>query len=244
MPRETRVRRGRRRGTELVTRVTKELRDARISAGLAQSEIADAVGLAASNVSRFEAQELDDVGVRRLSEIASVLGLELSVGLHPVGDPVRDKGQLALAARFKAMLSERWRVTSETLLPGQGELRAWDKLLRLVGESPLVRESPVVGESPLIRESRVVGETRPYLVGVDLETRIRDIQALVRRTRLRERDGKVDAILLVVADSATNRRLVDELRGGLGDRYQTSPRDILRGLRSGERLVGSGVVLV
>lgn len=120
------------------------------------------------------------------------------------------------------MLSDKWQVTDETLLPGAGELRAWDKLLRL-------------------RESRP-----PHLVGVDIETRVHDVQALVRRTRGRERDGRVDVIVIVIvlSDAAHNRRLVDELRASLGAAYATTPRSIFRSLRSGERLVGGGVVLV
>jgi transcriptional regulator with XRE-family HTH domain len=204
----------------LTARVISELRIARVNAGLTQAEVGSVLGIAASNVWRLEAGEVREVTVERLSEIASVVGYELAVNLYPVGDPLRDKGQLACGRRFEAMLADVWRVTDETLLPGAGEQRAWDKLLRLVGASP------------------------PYLVGVDIETRIRDVQALTRRTRERERDGQVDAILIVLADTATNRRLADELRASLGDAYRTAPRAIMRGLRSGERLVGSGVVLV
>lgn len=91
---------------------------------------------------------------------------------------------------------------------------------------------------------RLIGSSPPYLVGVDLETRIRDTQALVRRTRGRERDGRVDAVLVVVSDSAVNRRLVDELRRALGGGYLTQPREIARSLRAGERLVGGGVLLL
>jgi hypothetical protein len=133
---------------------------------------------------------------------------------------LRDKGQLAVGRRFDRLLADAWRVTDETLLPGTGELRAWDKLLRLVGASPR------------------------HLVGADIETRIRDIQALTRRTRARERDGHVDAILIVLADTATNRRLAPELRDSLGDGYATSPRAIFKALRRGDRLVGCGVILV
>ncbi|MEA2675948.1 MAG: hypothetical protein QOJ81_89 [Chloroflexota bacterium] len=161
-----------------------------------------------------------DLGIVRLSEIASVLGYEVSVGLHPVGDAVRDKGQLACGRRFNALLSDRWRVTDETLLPGAGEQRAWDKLLRLVDATP------------------------HCLIGVDIESRVVDVQALVRRTRGRERDGQVDNILLVLADTDHNRRVVDELRASLGPVYSTGPRRIMAALRRGERLPGSGVFLV
>jgi transcriptional regulator with XRE-family HTH domain len=204
----------------LVARAVDELRNARLGGGLTQAEVAQLVGVTKAQMSRLEAGQIQKVTVERLSEVASVLGYEVSLGLHPIGDPVRDKGQVAIGRRFDAILSDAWRVTNETLLPGSGEQRAWDKLLRLLAASP------------------------PYLVGIDIETRVRDIQALTRRTRLRERDGMVDAILIVLSDSANNRRLVDELRKSLGPAYSTSPRRTLAALRSGQRLVGSGVVLI
>ncbi len=108
---------------------------------------------------------------------------------------------------------------AEVLLPGIGDRRSWDRLLRLIGN-----------------ESQIVG--------ADLETRIRDVQALVRRTRERERDGGVDEILLVLSDSATNRLLIGQLREALGDRYSTRPRAVLAALREGRRLPGSGVVIL
>lgn len=180
--------------------------------------MADELGCSQANLWRIEANEVQDMTVVRLSEMASVLGLELSIALYELGDPIRDMGQQALAGRFAALLSPKWRVTSETLLPLPGDLRSWDKLLRLIGGD------------------------RGQLVGVDLETRIRDIQALVRRTRLRERDGGVDAILLVLSDSATNRHLVGQLRDALGPDYATSSRQLLKALREGTELPGSGVV--
>jgi hypothetical protein len=155
-----------------------------------------------------------------LSEIASVLGLELSIGLHPIGDPIRDSGQRAVGRRLSSVIGPAWRVTDEAPLPIAGDQRAWDKLLRLRDSEPL------------------------HLVGVDIESRIRDIQALVRRTRLREKDGRVDAILVVLGDTATNRRLADELREALGPDYATPPREILAALRDGRRLPGSGVILI
>jgi transcriptional regulator with XRE-family HTH domain len=197
-----------------------ELRTARLVTGLSQSALAREMGLDHSNLWRLEAGRLDDVGVVRLAELASLLGFEISLGLHPVGDPIRDKGQLACAQRFDRILSDRWRVTDETLLPGAGEQRAWDKLLRLVGETPRC------------------------LVGADIESRVWDMQAIVRRTRARERDGQVDHILIVLADTAHNRRVIDDLRRSLGEAYFSPPRTILRQLRAGERLLGSGVILI
>lgn len=218
--RETRLLRGRRRGQVVLARTLNELNIARTSAGLSHTTLAAELQSSKSSVARLLGSELPDVGLLRLSEIASVLGYEISVQLYPIGDGLRDKGQIAVGKRFEAHVAKAWRVTDETLLPGAGERRAWDKLLRLVGASPL------------------------YNVGVDIETRVSDVQALVRRMRGRERDGAVDQILIVLADTAHNRRVASELRDALGPDYASAPRSILRGLRSGERLVGSGVVLV
>jgi hypothetical protein len=178
------------------------------------------LGGSGSAYGRFETFQVDDVGVVRLAEIASLLGYEISLGLHPIGDPIRDKGQLACARRFDALLSNRWRVTDEALLPGPGEQRAWDKLLRLVNSSPT------------------------YLVGTDIESRVHDVQAIVRRTRARERDGHVDRILIVLADTAHNRRIVEELGRSLGDTYSTPPRDLVAALRAGTPLPGNGLILI
>ena len=204
---------------ELAGRVLAELRASRVNANVSLEAVGAQLGCSLSSAWRRETNAARATVVG-LSELASILGYELSIGLHPVGDPIRDKGAQALGRRFDAHLAPTWRVTNEALLPGPGELRAWDKLLRLQDEG------------------------RRHLVGVDLESRIRDIQQLVRRTHLRERDGGVDVILIVLSDSSTNRRLVDELRSALGQSYATSPRAILRALREGRPLPGSGVLLI
>ncbi|HUR16282.1 MAG TPA: helix-turn-helix transcriptional regulator [Candidatus Limnocylindrales bacterium] len=216
--RETRLLRGRRRGETLTRRSLTELRVRRQDLGVSQAQLAESLGYSRSQLWRLESERIDPT-VRQLSEIASVLGLEVSVGLHELGDPIRDRGQQALGKRFDVIPGPAWRNTAEVLLPNPGDRRSWDRLLRLT-------------------------TTEPQIVGADLETRIRDIQALVRRTRERERDGHVDAVLLVLSDSATNRRLVDELRMALGPAYATSPRRNLAALREGRRLPGSGLILV
>ena len=204
----------------LLARALTDLRTTRVTANVSQARAANALGWSQARLWRTEAGQLQDIGLVALSELASVLGCELSLGVHPIGDPVRDKGQLALGRRFDALLADCWRGTDEVLLPGSGERRAWDKLLRLTGVRP------------------------HYLVGVDLETRVHDVQQLVRRTRLRERDGHVDAILLVLADTAHDRRIRADLVGALGSDYETPPRGILNCLRVGRRLPGSGVILL
>lgn len=200
-------------------RAVSELRTRRVTLGVSQDTMAHELGCSPSTYWRLEANPSDELALVRLAELAAILGLELSVGLHEVGDAVRDKGQQALGERFDLLPSSAWRSTSETLLPMPGDRRSWDRLLRLLHGAG-------------------------QLVGTELETRIRDVQALVRRIRLRERDGGVDAILIVLSDSAHNRVFVAQLRQALGPAYQTPPRSIFAALRAGRPLPGSGVILI
>jgi hypothetical protein len=73
---------------------------------------------------------------------------------------------------------------------------------------------------------------------------VRDVQAFVRRIRQRERDGGVDAIVIVLAESAHNRLVLPALLEALGPAYATSPRLMLKALREGRALPGSGAILL
>jgi transcriptional regulator with XRE-family HTH domain len=215
--RETRLQRGRRRGEALVATSIGELRAQRIGLSISQRSLAAQLGCSQSEYSRLEL--IDNpaaISVVRLAEVAALLGLELALSLHPAGDPLRDKGHQALIDRFRAILAPRFHVLAEVPFPAPGDPRVWDLILRI----------------------------EEFLLGVEAETRIRDLQALVRRIRQCERDGGVDEILLILSDSAVNRRHVGELRLALGERYATPPRSLLRALRQGERPIGSGVLLL
>jgi len=214
--RETRQQRGRRLGMQALRRVVTELRDERQLAALSQRSLAQQLGVSQAEVSRLEQFEFPTVSLVRLSETAAILGLELSVSLHRKGDAVRDSGQQAAVARFLACLSPAYTASREVLLPHVGDQRSWDILLRLDG----------------------------LLIGVELETRIRDVQALVRRIRERERDGGADEVMLVVSDTAHNRALVGQLREALGPRYATPPSLVLAALRKGRPVPGSGVLVI
>jgi hypothetical protein len=156
------------------------------------------------------------VSLRRICEIAAVLGLRVAITFHRGGTPLRDAGHQALIGRLVRMLSPSWNVFREGPFPTQGDPRFWDALLRL----------PV------------------QVVGVEAETRVRDLQALVRRMRERARDGGADCLLLVLSDSAANRAVVDELRTALGPDFATAQSALLSALRAGTPLPGSGVVLM
>jgi transcriptional regulator with XRE-family HTH domain len=213
--RETRRQRGRRRGQELLRTVVAELRLERQTANVSQRQLARELGWQQSEVNRLERFDYPNVSLTRLAEIAAVLGLDLSARLHRVGDPVRDAASRALTGRFIRLVGAGYRVMQEALLPSGGQ-RSWDVLLRL----------------------------GPLVVGVEIVTRVRDVQALVRHIRLRERDGGVDHVLLVLSDSVHNRAFAEELRNALGPRFITSRADLLTALRESQPVPGSGVLLI
>jgi len=198
-----------------VRTLVSELRQERQTANLSQRTVAAELGWQQSALNRLERFGFQNVPLVRLVEIASVLGLDVSVRLHRMGDPIHDNASQALVSRFIRVVSSSYRVTREALLPSGGQ-RSWDVLLRLGA----------------------------VLVGVESVTRVRDMQALVRLIRLRERDGGVDHVLLVLSNSAHNRAMLGQLLDALGPRFRTQPRSILDAQRDGLPVPGSGVLLM
>jgi transcriptional regulator with XRE-family HTH domain len=178
--RERPVDRGAALGRELVARVSGEAREARLAAGLGQSDVARAIGLSVAQLSRIERGLSPDLSLATAARLHAVLGLRLSARSYPDGDPIRDAGQrdllVRLLERCHASLARAWEVP----FPAPGDLRAWDATLR--------------GSS--------------FRVGIEAETRLRDVQALDRRLALKERDGGMDRLLLVVLDSRSNRTVL------------------------------------
>ena len=215
--RETRLERGRRRGRIVVSRLIGELVATRQSLNVSQRALARELRCSQAELWRRERlARIDRIPFVALAEMASLLGYDISAALHALGDPIRDRGHQELLKRFRATLAATIRVAAEAPLPNLGDRRSWDLLLRCATQ----------------------------LIGVEAETRIRDIQLLVRRIRERERDGGVDEIVLVLSESVVNRRLLPELLEALGARFTTPPRALLKALRAGKPLPGSGVILL
>ena len=213
--RETRRYRADRTARQVLARLLNELRTTRTMSNISLRSIAAELGWSHARYSRFERGGTATT-ITDLAQAGAALGLELAAGFHPSGEPIRDAGQQALGRRFRALLAPAWRVTAEVLLPSPGDRRSWDLFLRLDSQR----------------------------VGVELETRVRDVQQTARKVRQRERDGGVDRILIVLSASAHNRRVLPELVEALGSEFTTSPRVILRALREGRPIPGSGLILV
>jgi hypothetical protein len=154
--------------------------------------------------------------IAAIAGVAAVLGLEFAASLHPAGESIRDKGHQVLLARALTLLNPVWRISRELPFANLGDPRTWDAGLRIPEQS----------------------------VGLEAETRVRDVQALVRKMHHRERDGGMDEIVLVLARTAHNRRVLPELQQALGPEFATPARVILKALREERPLPGSGVILL
>jgi len=210
--RDRRVDIGRTRGRELVLTICREFATARRHAALSQALVADRVGLSPSQYSRIERGLSPNVPIPTLAAIAAVLGLDLMIRLYPTGDPVRDAAQVALLARLRERLHPTLVWHTEVPLPRSGDRRAWDAVVR----------------GFLVPEGR--GGVRG---AIEAETRPRDVQALERRLALKQRDGGVDWLILLLADTRHNRTFLAGPGSSLRTRFPLDGRRALELLAAG-----------
>ena len=78
-----------------------EFRDQRLTLGRSQQAVADAARISRARLSRIENGKVPRLSILEASQIAAVLGLDLSVRAYPGGSPVRDS---AHAERLRGML--------------------------------------------------------------------------------------------------------------------------------------------
>ncbi len=213
---DERVARGRLIAARTVEAVRAELRTARLDANLSQAALAERIGWSQTRYSQFE-RNAHPITVQDVCLVATLLGLKPSLNLYRLEEGLRDQGSTRLIERFCALLAPVWSVRREAPFPRVGDLRSWDVLIRL-------------GSA--------------FRAGIEAETRLRELEELVRRIRQRELHGRVDAIVVVLSRSEHNRRHVDELRAALGLAYATPPSDIVKALEAGTPLPGSGVILL
>jgi hypothetical protein len=82
-----------------------------------------------------------------------------------------------------------------------------------------------------------------WRIGVEAETVLDDVQAVERRLALKARDGEVDRVILLVADTKRNRRAVVAAPAAFGD-LPLRTRAILAALRDGRDPGQSGIVIL
>jgi transcriptional regulator with XRE-family HTH domain len=203
------------RGHELVREFGHELRSARLAAGLSQAEVGRSVRLSKTSISRIERGLAPLPNFIVAARVARVVGLELSVRCFPADGQLRDAAHIGLIQRFLGRIAAS--VARQLEAPVRpGDLRAWDLLLR-------------------------IGSSR---IGVAAETRIRDLQALLRREHRKLADGGVDYLLLLVADTRHNRLALQEAGSLLREAFPLGTRAVMARLARGEPISANGLVIL
>ena len=194
----------------------RRIRNARINSGLSQGDAGAAVRMSHAQFGRIERGVLEELTVEQLARAAAAVGLELSVKLYPAGDPVRDRAQLGVLERVSAILPGACRWRREVPLPAPGDLRAWDAVVELERQR----------------------------IALEAETRLGDIQALDRRLSLKQRDGRMPVLLLVVADTRTNRAILAAHREALRATFPLDGREIRAAFASGRLPDRNGLLVI
>ena len=195
--------RGARRGRSLRTKAVSELINARIARGLSQREIARQVRVSHTKVRGVETGR-SDLSIELAARMAAVLGLELGVSLYPDGEPVRDKAHLALLERFRTRLPATIRWRTEVPIPIAGDRRSADAVV----------------DGP------------DWAALVEAETRLGDVQSLERAIAGKQRDLGIGRVILLVADTRHNRRVIADVPA-LSERFRVGTRACLAALTSG-----------
>jgi transcriptional regulator with XRE-family HTH domain len=193
-----------------------EIHDARVNRDLTLADVGRAVGLSAAEVSRIEHALRPRVSVWHLFRLMAAVGLDLSIRAYPGGMPLRGAAQSALLARLKARLPADANWLHEVALDLPGDQRAWDAVVTL-------------------------GDIR---IGVEAETRPRDFQELARRIALKERDGKVDRVVLLLLDSRSNRQSLLTPNPLVGPRFPIDGTAALTRLHVGQDPGGNTIILL
>lgn len=204
------------RGRKAVAELAREFELARLNHGLSYAEVGRAVGLSDSQVGRIARGRSPSLAIEQVCRLLAAVGLEVSIRVYPKGQPIRDAAHLGLLETFRSRLhaSLRWR--TEVPLPIAGDLRAWDALIG----------------------------GRGWELAVEAETRPPDLQALERRLALKQRDGRVDQVVLLLLDTRHNHELVRGNAAWVATRFPVPGRRMLELLAAAADPGGSAIVFL
>lgn len=197
-------------------RLGAEIRQARLEHDLSQVTVARGAGLARSTLSRLERGVARSVPLEDLFRAAAAVGLVVKAQAYPGGEPLRDTPQVGLLERLQARLPVDVGWATEVAFPNAGDLRAWDALIRLAD----------------------------LHIGVEAETRGRDSQALQRKLALKRRDGRVDHVILLMANTRHNRSFLHSAGEGFLRDFPVPGQVALAKLERGEDPGGSAIILL
>ena len=194
-----------------------DLREARLAAGLRQGDVGRALGWSHARIGRIERAALQRVTLDDLALVAACVGMAFSGKLFPATGRLRDAGQLSMINRYRGVVARgRWNSKLEAPVGLPGDQRAFDLLLAR-------------GSLQVMHE---------------FISRLRDVQAQVRRLTVKQADARDARLILVIAATHANRRAVAEAGGALRDSFPLGTKAVLGALRSGVDPGGNGIVFL
>lgn len=194
----------------------REIRLARHSAGMRQSDLGRRVGMSKSHISRVEHGRVPSISIPRLARIAAAVGLKPYLKLHLLGRRLLDRPQLELLRRFRQRLHAMWSWETEVPMPMTGDLRSGDCRIRTPGCSVLV----------------------------EAITRLSDWQAQSAAAARKKRDLRCDRLILLVAATHANRRALAEAAPVLDGSFPMGTRATLSALADGRDPGADAIVLL
>ncbi|MFI5262578.1 MAG: helix-turn-helix domain-containing protein [Candidatus Limnocylindrales bacterium] len=206
-----------------LVRIGEEVRVARQSSGLSQARVAKAAGGSQAQLSRLEHGRVRHLDVLTLSRVLAVTGLRLSIRTFPEGSPIRDAAHVALLTRLKGRLAPVWtwslevpvRPDADPRSPGF-DPRRWDAVVTIPQAS----------------------------VAFEAETRLYDAQGQIGRARSKQAVGSTDRLVLVIAETHHNRRVLREIRTLVRDDFPLAGRAVLAALGDGRDPGANGIVVL
>lgn len=207
---------GARRGRQQLVTALADFREGRLQGSISQAQVAAAIGRSRTWVTWTEGGQNQRLSVVELSQLLACVGLELSVRAYPAGRGLRDEPQLRLLAGLRQLVQHAWRWRGEVGMPLPGDLRAWDAAL----------------------------SNGRCEIGVDAETRLRDLQAVDRRIMLKLRDSGYDRAILLLSPTRANRDALREHHQLLSANYPVSGRAALAALRAGRDPGGNAIIVL
>jgi transcriptional regulator with XRE-family HTH domain len=215
--RERTADRARLRAREQLGRLARELRDARLSSGRSQREVARASGMSTSRLSRIELGRIEAEWFEAMAVVAAVLGRDISLRTYPGDHGLRDEPQVRLLARFRDRLRAGWAWRYEVPI-APADQRAWDALARHTRSGTTIL--------------------------VEAETRMGDVQALLRRLALKRDASPRSRLVLLVTDSRANRDAIAIAADELATEFPIQTRGALRRLMTGSDPGGDCLVVL
>ncbi len=185
--------------------------------GLSQATVAAAAGVSASYYGRIERGEVQAPRFEVLWAIGAALGLDLRLAVFPEGEPVHDQAQLPILEVARGMLPTTTAWRTEVVLPGDGDLRAWD----------------------------AVAMAPDGWTAFEAISRLGVVDATVRHVHQKLRDDpRIARLVLLVADTVRNRQALRAAGAVVRADFPLTTHEVLAHLRAGRTPPLNGIAVI